>query len=101
MKSEFYIIVDLISHRFAAEKGWVTNREYAKLFTKKEVHENLEKFRNKNFKKVSFERVETPREYKVKEQRLNAVKTAVKQEIEAKKSIIITTEKANYQVINK
>lgn len=101
MTNESYIIVDLISHRFAAEKGWVTNREYAKLFTKKEVHENLEKLRNKNFKKVSFERLEKPREYKLREQREKIVKQAVKQEIEVKKSIIITTEKANYQVINK
>lgn len=83
-----YIIIDLNNHRFKAGTGWTTQENHAKLFTKDEVHDKIKKLRADKFKKITFKRVEIPKENKRRAKHLEAVKFAVKREINNKKEII-------------
>ena len=95
------IIVDLESKRYLAEKGWVTVKEYARKFTKDEVHTKLEKLRKMHFLKVTFEELEMPREDKRAQQRKNTVEIAVKQSIKEINSVLQTVQNAQNRLANK
>lgn len=95
-----YIIVDIENYRYKAEHGWTTQEIHAKLFNKDEMHIKIKKLREDNFKKITFKRVEIPKEDKKKQKHLETVKTAVKLVIEEKKEIIRMTEKVKEEVSN-
>lgn len=92
-----YIIIDFENHRFAAEHGWVTQREYAKEFNSQTLHPKLKKLREQNFLKITFEDI-TPTELDKKiAARQILVESAVKRELDTKKRLIMDVN--NSQVI--
>lgn len=85
---EKYIIIDFGNSRFKADHGWTTNREYAKEFSKDEVHPAVQKLREQKFSKITFKKVPPPPAETKRAKHLKAVKNAVKLEIEAKEKIL-------------
>lgn len=96
-----YIIVDIESKRYLGQKGWVTDKKYARQLQEKELHDIKDKLRKKHFLKISFEEVEISREDKKLEARKELVKTAVKRSINEMKSIVETAEKAQTRLFDK
>lgn len=55
MSEKLFIIVDLKTRLYAAPRGWVSQKAYAKTYTEEEVHGVLKHLRKKDFKDVTFE----------------------------------------------
>ena len=85
---EKFVIIDFENNRYKAAHGWTTSREFAKEFSKDEVHPAVQKLRELKFSKITFKMVQPPPQETKRAKHLKHVKLAVKREIEAKEKIL-------------